>query len=500
MNTGIIKLNLLISYPVKWTVHAVMCDFVQNFYDAIGYKDFKQEFSYEYENEELKMFSHESFDVDWLLYMGASTKRNQNSITAGRFGEGFKIASLVAYRDYKYTISMESKDWLIRVTETNEVIEGITVPCLAYEKKNRENDGYSILKLNNVSEKDYKTFVSTINDFFYVGNPKIGKLIGGHDGYEIYKCPNDFDKTGRIYAGNQFRGSLMGYPIVVVNQHYKPDKDDRDRMNLTMREIKDCLIEVIMRLGSYEAYIVLLLLKDHWLKRPKESLDSKEIIEILVEKLSWSKFYCQEFVKTYGDCIVAEVDNHTKLSRCAMRWFSMWEGKKQYKLVKNDFNEIGIINIVELCEKQGGFVIDRESTKTERCYIDILERIAVAFFNDIIVYETLPETKIIVNKSAMMHGMAELENVNLKRENAAGLKVLYRISNVYILSELLEKGMFALAVSTYLHELLHQFGKDIDRNFHNALLMMNKRLIECSALLTPFEEEWISVERKVLEK
>lgn len=45
------KLNLVMSYPVKWTIFAVMRDYVQNFYDAVGADRFGKDFSYIYNAE-----------------------------------------------------------------------------------------------------------------------------------------------------------------------------------------------------------------------------------------------------------------------------------------------------------------------------------------------------------------------------------------------------------------------------------------------------------------
>lgn len=99
------KLNLVMSYPVKWTVFAVMRDYVQNFYDAVGPDRFGKDFSYIYnaETKTLKMQADRDFSMDWLTCIGASSKRNL-PMQVGKFGEGFKIASLIAYRDYGWVV------------------------------------------------------------------------------------------------------------------------------------------------------------------------------------------------------------------------------------------------------------------------------------------------------------------------------------------------------------------------------------------------------------
>ena len=43
----IIPLNIVATYPVRWGKYQVIRDFVQNFYDAIGYSEWKEKFHYD---------------------------------------------------------------------------------------------------------------------------------------------------------------------------------------------------------------------------------------------------------------------------------------------------------------------------------------------------------------------------------------------------------------------------------------------------------------------
>jgi len=202
MKSEIIKLNILISYPVKWNNFFVMRDFVQNFFDAIGYEDFFDGFKYKYDSGELTMEGKTSFDLDWLCYLGTSTKRDPDTKSAGRFGEGFKLAALIAYRDFGYDITMESKDWRIIVTEEDEVIDGKAVKCLAYKKTNRKDDGFSRLILDKVDEKQYDEFELSIKGFFYRDNPFLGRCIYYDNGYGVYEADNH--ETGILYMEDLF--------------------------------------------------------------------------------------------------------------------------------------------------------------------------------------------------------------------------------------------------------------------------------------------------------
>ena len=103
----IIPLNIVKTYPVKWTKYNVFRDYIQNFYDSVGYCLWKDRFCFEYSNGLLSMWVEDiCFSYEWLLHIGASTKTDAFLNNAGYFGEGFKIASLCAVRDYRWKIKM----------------------------------------------------------------------------------------------------------------------------------------------------------------------------------------------------------------------------------------------------------------------------------------------------------------------------------------------------------------------------------------------------------
>ena len=90
-----VSVNIVMTYPVHWTKYQVLRDFVQNFYDSVGHIDWRQRFCYEYNNSVIYMWiKNVSFNYEWLMHIGASTKTGHSKEYAGFFGEGFKIASL----------------------------------------------------------------------------------------------------------------------------------------------------------------------------------------------------------------------------------------------------------------------------------------------------------------------------------------------------------------------------------------------------------------------
>lgn len=486
------KLNILLSYPVKWTLHSVMRDFVQNFYDAIGSKDFAKKFVCNHENGELIMQTPSSFDVDWLFYMGTSNKRDKEGAFAGRFGEGFKVAALVAYRDYHYDIVMESKNWRIKIVEVKQIIGGIRKACLAYEIYNRIDDGLTTLRLIGVREDDFRIFQEARDDFIYQGNPYIGQLIGSHSGYEVFRCPDPDETTGRIFAAYQNRYSLKGYPFIVSNPYFKPKRDDRDREYMLSSEAEECIVQVFCWLSPEEAFVILIMLKKYWWNDRNNTINSGRLISKLIWRVSESEKCCQRFVKEFGKHFVADfnrqIDRNRK--RDVRLWFRDWEGRKDYKLVAGSFAKLGLIDIEKLCEREGGLIIERRPTKREETYIEILKCIAVSLFGDIIAYDDIPDTMIIQNDRAVLSGSAQMQKLEGKTNDNNGLRIKYKVGMIRIKASLLAEDRFAEALPVYLHELLHQYGRDSEREFHKSLLMMNRRIIDVNKELIQFREEW----------
>lgn len=80
------------------------------------------------------------------------------------------------------------------------------------------------------------------------------------------------------------------------------------------------------------------------------------------------------------------------------------------------------------------------------------------------------------------------------RRNVLGLKVLRFISQISIRRRLLSRNEFPYAVVTYMHELLHQFGGDASRQFHIAVLAMDRRMIEKANKLEEYHVKWMQLD------
>ena len=79
----------------------------------------------------------------------------------------------------------------------------------------------------------------------------------------------------------------------------------------------------------------------------------------------------------------------------------------------------------------------------------------------------------------------------LKDSNTTyGDKIIY-------LNKKLFKNSFGKVFSTLLHEMLHVFGKDGDRQFTDALTIVMERIINNHSIIKDYELRWNSFQKKL---
>jgi hypothetical protein len=129
----LISINLIYDYPVHWSRFKTLRDFIQNFYDAVHWSEWDDRFSSTITDGVLTLKAQNvGFSYDWLLHIGASTKREAIGTYAGHFGEGFKIAALCALRDHHWTVKVRSRDWALEVVTTDLTVDRRSLKSLAY--------------------------------------------------------------------------------------------------------------------------------------------------------------------------------------------------------------------------------------------------------------------------------------------------------------------------------------------------------------------------------
>ena len=165
-----VPLGVAMDYQVGWNIHRIIRDFIQNFYDSIGYEHFAAEFQYEWElydqDEDSAYYSYRrekrlhirmrtcgySFSYEWLSSIGGSTKTGKSNY-AGKYGEGFKIALLSLVKLGGDAV-MSSGRWELHPCKYTEKIDGQNIEMFGYRMETREDDGFTTLDLYGISASD----------------------------------------------------------------------------------------------------------------------------------------------------------------------------------------------------------------------------------------------------------------------------------------------------------------------------------------------------------
>jgi hypothetical protein len=464
----IISLNLILDYPVRWSKYKVLRDFIQNFYDSTGYRRWHNDFSYEIMNRQLVFRAlNVDFSYDWLIHIGASTKRDNSGQYAGYFGEGFKIASLCAVRDFQWKIEMASRDWELEVITGDIEVDNRRLTTLAYKviKKTTVRKD-TVLRIYPFQQNDMPVLESALLSFFYEENPLFGEKI--LDSPEVavfhrskipkpYYYPSTYNYSGEgiIFAGYQALGSFK-YPLIFCHHRFR--LDDRERNSFYKMDIVKVINEVVNHISPEAAVKILYIFKNLWYRYPQKKYDFESwfsIINKLVRIISHSSEQTRLWRERNPDLLVAcsvkrkDIPRHN-LRRQALNWLS--HSSNKYRLVQDGFSALGYPALEEVCEKNGGFSIVREPLAEEIPLIKLLEEFTSITFKDFFGSESLPSCKIIKTEKAVWMGMASCVPLKKPVINPAGIKIRYQLPYIAMKSRLFTQSSFHEALSTYLHE------------------------------------------------
>ena len=498
VNEYIEKLNIVMTYPVNWSNFTVMENYLQNFFDAIGYKDFGKKFRYEYDEEQktLIMYSEVGFDIKYLCGLGLSTKRNTKDYYAGKFGEGFKMAALCSYRDLKYEVIMQSQNWRLTVTESEGYIEKAQVDFLAYKVEIFDENMDTKLILKNVSKDDFSNFKYKIKTFFYLENEVFGKTICITDEFAVfYSIDKDSRYPGELFISLQSRKRLR-FPIIFCNHSYHIDEDSRDRLSIKYKDYYQAIIEIIDQMPPDKLLIILENMRNYWGLHCNndedyfENQNMRDIVYHLIDIISSDKKTRSKFKKKYGDKLIADSYVPYNEKRMVEAWYLSSDLCKCRRRVINYFTKLGIDDIYTICKENDGLVTERSLNMREAACLSVLEKCGEEFFSDIYCYEKLPKCKAIKDYAGPVQGLACVGKPKIKRQNSYGLKIKGEIYTIKLQESLFENEKFSDALVVYLHELLHQFGGDSSIQFRKALFLMNERMIISGKEIIKYKNEW----------
>lgn len=500
----IIPLNLVFGYPVRWSRYKVMRDFIQNFYDAVGVAGWTDRFYFEYKDEVLTLFARDvQFNYAWLLHIGASTKRGSEAGRyAGFFGEGFKIASLCALRDFDWHIEMAASDWRLQVTTQFLKIDGQSLKMLAYRKLAQPMSTVACLKMSPLTEEDMNIFETARLSFYYEQNPLFGARIWSGQRSAVFwrssfAAPVGFPQTyefggsGLIFVGRQALGSHP-FPLIFCKHDEVPK--DRERGTYYRMDVITLVTAVARDLPAEAAAIVLEALRGRWYDQPRKRYDFESwspVIAALCRAVASQPDVRHAFHHKFPHLLLSKTVRSSDLigrnrRSQALDW--MRAQPLRYRLVQSAFADFGYPTVEQACEAAGGYSRTRHPDPDERVYLDFLERVTQELFGD--YFLEAPPTRVIHTPLGVWRGMTSCIKLRTPARTPSGHLVRYAQNYVAIKPHLMAKGQFSAALSTYLHERVHCYGGDRSASFSSALTEMLEVAVTQSERIAGYSREW----------
>lgn len=501
----LVSLNLVYDYPVYWDRFKVLRDFVQNLYDALQWPEWERRFSYSLVDGTLTLNAADvGFSYEWLLHIGASTKRGDSTGFAGHFGEGFKIASLCALRDHGWHISLRSRDWTLDVTTAELKVDGHSLQSLAYAIA-REPACRPDTELRIAPFQDRELLNAVLLSFYYPGNPLFGEPIWESRSCAVYHRSNmpkpagypgttDDWGTGIVFAGYQALGSFRN-PLIFCRHDAR--QTDRDRRHFFRMDVVRLVQQTVRDLPPGPSAEVLKTLRRRWNDQPTTHFDFDTwsgIVRTLVVNIADSPEQAEAWRRAYPGLLVAPRVKRSNISACnrrrqALDWWRSQRGRSG-QLVQEAFGRLGYQTLEEACQRAAGFSTPRPPDAFERARIELLEALACRLAPDLFERTGFPICQVIESDTAIWQGMASCVRVSGRLEHFRGIPIRYRQQYVAIKRYVLVSARLGTALSTYLHEVAHVFGGDRSAAFSEALSALMAVLVENADTIGEWRERW----------
>ncbi|MBP9748420.1 MAG: hypothetical protein KBD17_02250 [Candidatus Pacebacteria bacterium] len=483
-------LNIKENYGVDWNLTKVSRDIFQNFFDSNGGTLDGIDIVFdnkEGDNPEATVSISGKQNYDWreLVHLGGSSKTDSKT-TAGGFGEGTKIMSLVLLRDFQAEIvKFASGDWEVEFYLDE-------VPAGSYHRK---EDRGLFAKLKKVKPKDGNSFtvsfkgdaaqkahhIPEAQKLFYSSqnpdfkNPSFENKETG--GFTVLPREEDYNAWGSSSKGKgnlYIAGQAINYDsrdkwnnLALVNlwTWKKISVKDRDRGMVTYGEVKEHVIPLIIeRMSTEEAKKVVRDFEQWYDEIGFLTEPANTLLEAIVNKLE------KENVK---------MEFKPEFFAWDFSLSNMWIGNllvsEGNKKAPGFMKKIGMTSGVELFKKK------QEHNR---------------------IPETAQERKKIstLQEATKFMGFSEEDQKDVWIFSAAEEKNIIHgqyMPDFFWLAQEVFKGKFFDALHTYIHEAAHKAGPHGQAQFEYTLqdyikkiqLFMHDHKAEYERL----EQEWNTV-------
>ncbi len=487
-------LGILETYAVSWDMEKAGRDVWQNFFDAAGgtvdgvrYNVSEVEADDDSKTYIVQIEGDAQYDYRKLLHIGGTSKNDDS--TAGGFGEGSKILSLVLLRDQGFSdVKFGSGDWSIDFS-LQEVPEGVyDQPVKGLTAKLTKSDArpgnYILLTTSdpekaNAIIKSRELFYSSENGDFQ--NSTIDKHLEGgggggfkflgHDRYGHLNKGHLYDAGQRRHFDKDDKWETVGG--VNIWTWNKVFGKDRDRGVVSSRSLEKDLIEPLIASMSQEEII-------HSLR---EMFSAWEVGKVSFYETA-SKIMEHGVKKLAAEDVRLQFpDTHLASSAFLPSYISDALKQQGYTICHHFFEAIGMKGAAEKFQEM------QEHLKTEpkpeqQKKIDVLQRTVEELQQ---IFRDGKIAKELVNKDIWLFSRDKEKSI---------IHGQYNEAYVWLSEELLTE-QFPQAIATYLHEIDHQFGTDQSAEFSYALTDTLRDMIaallsspEAFAKFTKLQQEW----------
>lgn len=538
-----VPLGVAMDYQVEWNIHRIIRDFIQNFYDSIGYEHFADEFQYEWEfcdqDEDsayygcrrkkklhIRMRTHgHSFSYEWLSSIGGSTKTGKSNY-AGKYGEGFKIALLSLVKLGGDAV-MSSGRWELHPCKYTEKIDGQDIEMFGYRMETREDDGFTTLDLYGISASDenIRYAEEAMLEFFYPGNLLFGEKIAAADDYALYgrsavkvPCTECKDIQGVFYYKYIARGRLPFPAVIHLTEAERVFDEDRSRDIVSQATVVGAVYEVAEKLSPEASFWLLVKMKDQWQDIPVFKKEYPAdlntwyyVICQLVRNISSDSKYVKRFVQEYPVDQYAYLDRigsdyrKNRMLREAKRWFDEYnKGPDRRRLINPVFRLLGFPSVLtEYMESRG--TLYREPRGKEKGCAELLRECARTIFSQLNSREHLPEVMLYTDNRLKKNRTDLYKTVPLHVETKAerifsgkssDKKIKYRVKEVILEEADLSTEEFKRTLVKYVSACVQMYGMDRSARSSGVLTIIGAALYRSRNRVEEYTDRWDRIQRQ----
>lgn len=538
-----VPLGVAMDYQVGWNIHRIIRDFIQNFYDSIGYEHFADEFQYEWElydqDEDSVYYSYRrekrlhirmrtyghSFSYEWLSSIGGSTKTGKSNY-AGKYGEGFKIALLSLVKLGGDAV-MSSGRWELHPCKYTEKIDGQNIEMFGYRMETREDDGFTTLDLYGISASDenIRYVEEAMLEFFYPPNILFGEKIENADGYALYgrsavkvPCTECEDIQGIFYYKYIARGRLPFRAVIHLTEAERNFDQDRARDIVSQATVVGAVYEVAEKLSPEASFWLLGKMKDQWQDIPVFKKEYPAdlntwyyVICQLVRNISFDSKWVKRFAREYPVDRYAYLDRigsdyrKNRILREAKRWFDEYnKGPDRRRLINPVFRLLGVPSVLnEYMESRE--TLYREPQGKEKECAELLRECARTIFSQLNSREHLPEVMLYTDNRLKKNRTDLYKTVPLHVETKAerifsgkssDKKIKYRVKEVILEEADLSTEEFKRTLVKYVSACVQMYGMDRSARFNGVLTTIGAALYRSRNRVEEYTDRWDRIQRQ----